>query len=84
MSCLWRVSQVDFASIASTGFRTRVALFEGEIAAPITAMRKVGVGEHEDRTPRRTRIFLCLVSVPHLIALFTLTCVRVAQVKLVT
>ena len=38
----------------------------------------------EDRTPRRTHIFLSLVSVPHLTALFTRTCVRVAHVKLVT
>ena len=38
----------------------------------------------EDATPRRTDLFLRLVRVPHLIALFTRTCVRVAQVKLVT
>ena len=38
----------------------------------------------EDRTPHRAHIFLSLVGVPHLIALFTFTCVRVAQVKLVT
>ena len=36
----------------------------------------------EDTTPRRTHIILGLVSVPHLIALFARTCVRVAQVKL--
>ena len=35
----------------------------------------------EDRTSRRTHISLCPVSlgVPHLLALFTRTCVRVAQ-----
>ena len=33
----------------------------------------------EDRTLRPTHIFLSLVSVPHLIALFTRTCARVAQ-----
>ena len=33
----------------------------------------------EDRTPRRTHIFLSLVSVPQLTALFTRTCVREAQ-----
>ena len=36
---------------------------------------------HEDRTPRRTHIFLSLVGVPHLTALSTRTCVRVAQAQ---
>ena len=45
---------------------------------------KFGRVQCEDRTPRRTHIFLSLVSAPHLIALYTRACVRVAQVKLVT
>ena len=49
-----------------------------EIAIPLSATGS------EDRTPRRTHLFVSLVIVPHLIALFTRTCVRVAQVKLVT
>ena len=48
------------------------------IAIPLQAT------EGADRTPRRTHTFLSLVGVPHLIALFTRACVRVAQVKLVT
>ena len=44
----------------------------------------IPVHHTDDRTPRRTDIFLSLVSVSHLIAVFTHTLVRVAQVKLVT
>ena len=44
-------------------------------------MMKTQLADCEDRTPRRTHIFLSLVSVPHSIALFTRTCVRVAQAR---
>ena len=61
--------------------RIRRFLFKG-VSLTGNSDSLVSDGEGEDRTPRRTHIFLSLVSVPHLMALFTRTCVRVAQDKI--
>ena len=61
--------------------RIRRFLFKG-VSLTGNSDSLVSDGEGEDRTPRRTHMFLSLVSVPHLMALFTRTCVRVAQDKI--